>query len=318
MTRRALYPIPEPWDTGLLPVPGGHALAYEQCGRKNGPAAVFLHGGPGAGIDAKHRGYFDPAAWRTILFDQRGAGRSQPYAGLENNTTWDLVADIERLREKFGIERWLVFGGSWGSTLALAYAEAHPERVTALVLRGIFLGRQREVDWLYSATGAASFYPDRWEDFVAPIPIGERDDLLRAYHRRLMGPATPERAACARAWSEWEAAACWLVPAAGQIEEFTRPEVAVSLARVETHYFVNRCFLRQDDQLLAGAVRLRGIPGVIVQGRYDMVCPPYSAWDLHRAWPASRLEVVPDAGHAGSEPGIVDALVRATDSFRAT
>ena len=316
MTRRTHYPIPEPWESGFLEVPGGHELAWEQVGLKRGPAAVFLHGGPGAGIEAKHRGFFDPDAWRTVLFDQRGAGRSRPYAGLESNTTWDLVADIERLRERLGIDRWLVFGGSWGSTLALAYAETHPDRVTALVLRGVFLGRRREIDWLYTEAGSASFYPDRWQDFIAPIPAAERGDLLRAYHRRLMGPDTPERAECARAWSAWEAAACWLVPAAGQIEEFTRPEVAVSLARIETHYFVNDCFLRSDDELLTGAGRLRDIPGVIVQGRYDMVCPPFSAWDLHRAWPGSRLEIVPDAGHAGSEPGIVDALVRATDAFR--
>jgi proline iminopeptidase len=316
MTLRSCYPEIEPYRDDFLEVPGGHRLHFEECGDAKGKPAVFLHGGPGGGIEAKHRGHFDPGAYRIVLFDQRGAGKSTPHAGLENNTTWDLVGDMERLREQLGIERWLVFGGSWGATLALAYAETHPERVTELVLRGIFLGREREVRWLYEEGGAGRFFPDRWEEYLAPIPAGERGDLVGAYHRRLTGPDTAERAACARAWSVWEGSISRLQADEEEVRKFAEPEFSLAFARIESHYFVNRCFLESDGQLLDGVERLRSIPGIIVQGRYDVVCPPETAWELHRRWPGSELVIVPDAGHAASEPGIVDALVRATDRFR--
>ncbi len=313
--RRTLYDPVDPFDSGWLDVGNGHQIHYEQCGNPDGKPAVFLHGGPGGGFEAKHRGYFDPRAYRIVLLDQRGAGKSRPFAGLEHNTTWDLVADLERLREHCGVESWLVFGGSWGSTLALAYAQTHPGRVTELVLRGIFLGTRREVAWLYDPDGAARFYPDRYQGFLAPIPVAERGDLLEAYRKRLFGPASEERTACAVAWSLWEGGACRLVPDLEELEMFSDPDLAVALARIECHYFVHDCFL-EDGQLLRDMGKVARTPGVIVQGRYDMVCPPAAAWDLHQAWPAGELIWVPDGGHSASEPGITDALVRATDGFR--
>ena len=313
---RQLYPPVKPFDAGLMPVSGGHQIYYEQCGKQGGQAALYLHGGPGGGIEDKNRGYFDPQTYHSVLFEQRGSGRSRPFAGLENNTTQDLIEDIERLRRHAGAERWLVLGGSWGSTLALAYAEAHPERVSALVLRGIFLGEQEEIDWLYRPDGVAIFYPDIWQEFIEPIPEAERGDLLNAYHRRLMGPDSSERQACAKIWSVWEGSLCRLLPDRDELRRFGEPEFAVALARLEAHYFVNHCFM-EEGQLMKHVQRIREIPGIIVQGRYDMVCPPLSAWKLHRAWPASRLDFIGDAGHSASEPGISDALVRATDHFRA-
>lgn len=311
-TRRGLYPPIEPFETGYLDAGGGHKVYFERCGDPKGAPAIFLHGGPGAGCSPAQRRLFDPARYCVTLFDQRGCGRSTPHASLEANTTWDLVADIETLRKRFGYERWLVFGGSWGSTLALAYAETHPERVSGLIVRGIFTLTGAEVDWYYQG-GAAWLFPDLWEDFLAPIPEAERGDLVGAYHRRLTGEDPVARLAAARAWSLWEGATITLLPndLAG---EFGDPRYALAFARIENHYFINGGWLK-EDQLIADADRLADIPGVIIQGRYDVATPARSAWRLAKAWPRARLEIIPDAGHAYDEPGILDALVRATDEF---
>jgi len=308
-----VYPEIEPYRTGRLPVSDGHELYYEEVGSERGKPAVFLHGGPGGGVDPFVRRFWDPARYRVALFDQRGAGKSTPHASLEHNTTQDLVADVERLRTHLGIERWQVFGGSWGSTLALAYAEAHPERVTELVLRGIFLLRQREIDWFYQE-GASALYPDAWEGFLAPIPEAERGDLVRAYHRRLTSPDAEVRLEAARAWSVWEGTTSGLIVDAERVRKSGEDAFAEAFARIECHYFVNRGFLR-DGQLLDEVGKIRHLPAVIVQGRYDVVCPMESAWALHRAWPEAELVVVPDAGHAAREPGIAAALRAATDRF---
>ncbi|MFQ5720544.1 MAG: prolyl aminopeptidase [Acidobacteriota bacterium] len=312
---RRLYPPIEPDDHGRLEVGDGHEMYWEQCGTGTGHPVLFLHGGPGGGCDGNNRCYFDPDAYRIVLFDQRGAGRSTPAGCVAHNTTQHLIADIERLRTHLGIDRWLVFGGSWGSTLALAYAEEHPGRVTGLILRGVFLGSRAEVDWVSRADGVARFYPELWRRFVEPIPEDEREDLVAAYHRRLFGDDEAARARCARAWSMWEASLCRLVPDMDEIEAMCAPELSISVARVESHYFMNHCFLKVNH-LLDHVPRLAGIPGIIVQGRYDLVCPPAAAWNLHRAWPASRLEFVATAGHSASEPALRDALLRATDAFR--
>lgn len=313
--RRALYPDIEPYDQGSLRVSDLHTLYYEQCGNPDGKPALFLHGGPGGGCNARSRRFHDPEAYRLVLFDQRGCGRSTPHAELQGNTTWDLVADIERLREHLGIERWQVFGGSWGSTLALAYAQTHPERVSELLLRGIFMLRRSELEWFYQH-GASELFPDAWDLFLAAIPQVEHGDLISAYHRRLTHADAEVRLAAARAWSVWEAATSFLIQDPAHIEASASDAFALAFARIECHYFVNGGFFRSDGQLLADIHRVRGIPGLIVQGRYDVVCPPRSAWDLHRAWPESELIIVPDAGHAAFEPGIVDALVRGTDRYR--
>ena len=311
----SLYPEIEPYDSGRLRVSDLHELYYEQVGNPEGKPAVFLHGGPGGGVEPYYRRFFDPARYRAVLFDQRGAGKSTPHASIEQNTTQDLVADIERLREHLGIERWLVFGGSWGSTLALAYAQAHPERVTELVLRGIFLLRRQELLWFYQH-GASIIFPDAWEHFLAPIPRPERGDLMQAYHRRLTSDDAQARLEAARAWSIWEASTSRLLVDPDLIANFQADEFAEAFARIECHYFVNGGFM-PEGQLLADVDRIRQIPGVIVQGRYDVVCPMESAWDLHRAWPESELVIVPDAGHSAREPGIAAALVAATDHFAA-
>ena len=308
-----LYPPIEPYDTRRLAVSGGHQLLIEQAGNPGGIPILFLHGGPGAGCEPYHRRFFDPQAYRVVLFDQRGCGRSTPHASLRENTTWDLVEDVERIRESLGIERWLLFGGSWGSTLALAYAQRHPARVVGMVLRGIFLCRDEEIAWFYQA-GAGKVFPDYWEDFVAPIPEAERHDMLTAYHRRLIGENELQRMAAAKAWSIWEGRTASLRPNDAVVDFFSNPHTALSLARIECHYFVNHAFLRAD-QLLEEAGKLSGVPGVIVQGRYDLICPMISAWELHRAWPGSELVVVSDAGHSATEPGIRRALVEATDRF---
>jgi proline iminopeptidase len=310
-----LYDPIEPYETGHLAVSPLHTIYYEVCGHPAGTPVVFLHGGPGGGIAPDHRRFFDPAAYRIVLFDQRGAGRSTPHATLEENTTWDLVADIERLRAHLGIERWVVFGGSWGSTLALAYAETHPGRVRALVLRGIFLCRAWEIHWFYQE-GASAIFPDRFADYLAPIPEAERGDLLHAYYRRLTSADEAVRLEAARAWSGWEGGTVRLIPDAALVAQFESPHKALALARIECHYFVNRIFFDADDWLLEHVAAIRRIPGVIVQGRYDVVCPTRSAWDLSRAWPEADLVVVPDAGHHALEPGIAAALVSATDRFR--
>ena len=310
-----LYPEIEPFDTGTLPVSDIHTLYYERCGNPKGRPAVFLHGGPGGGLEPEYRRYFDPEAYHVVLFDQRGAGRSTPHAELRENTTWDLVADMERLRERLGITSWVVLGGSWGSTLGLAYAETHPDRVDALILRGVFLGREHEIRWLYQE-GASALFPDAWEGYLEPIPEVERDDLLAAYHRRLTGGSEAARLQAARAWSVWEASISKLRPDPDLVDHLSEPHQALALARLECHYLFNRCFLSADSQLLDGVEAIAGIPGAIVNGRYDVVCPAGNAWALHRAWPAAQLELVPDAGHSGLEPGIVAALVAATDRLR--
>ncbi|WP_342375971.1 prolyl aminopeptidase [Myxococcus stipitatus] len=312
---RMMYPPLEPYRLGRLRVSPLHELYFEECGNPKGKPVVFVHGGPGGGTDAKQRRFFDPSAYRIILVDQRGCGRSTPHACLEENTTWDLVADLERLRLHLGIERWMLFGGSWGSTLSLAYAQTHPERVTELVLRGIFLLRKQELDWFYQR-GASTMFPDAWEYFLAPIPADERHDLLAAYHRRLTGPDAAERLEAARAWSVWEARTSYLLPNAELVTRNSSDDFALAFARIECHYFFNRGFLRSDTQLLEDVQRIRHIPTVIVQGRYDVVCPPESAWALHQIWPEAELILVPDAGHSANEPGTTSALLEATDRFR--
>ena len=311
--RRSLYPPIEPFASGMLDVGDGHALYWERCGTPGAKPAVFLHGGPGGGCSAAHRQQFDPALYDVLLFDQRGCGRSTPFANLEANTTWHLVADIERLRELAGHDRWMVFGGSWGSTLSLAYAETHPERVTELVLRGIFLASQQEADWLYKY-GASALYPEAWSEFVGHIPAEERHDLVAAYHRRLTSDDPAICLAAAKVWSMWEGVTVTLLPDPDMLADFTADDHAVAVARIENHYFSHDCWL-EPGQLLRDAHRLRGIPGVIVQGRHDCCTPPAAAWALEQAWPEVELQIVPDGGHLFTEPGITDGLVRATDRF---
>ncbi|WP_433562141.1 prolyl aminopeptidase [Nocardia sp. CA-151230] len=316
---RTLYPPIEPYEQGMLDVGDGQRLYYEVSGNADGKPAVFLHGGPGGGTSPYHRQFFDPEAYRIVLFDQRGCGRSTPHiadgASLEHNTTGHLVADIERLRTHLGVERWLVFGGSWGSTLALSYAQAHPDQVTELVLRGIFLLRRKEIDWYYNGS-AGYVYPDEWEKFLAPVPEAERgQDLIEVYHRLLHSPDAALATDAAVAWSTWEGATSSLLPQPERVAETADPRFALAFARIENHYFVNHGFL-DEGQLLRDIGRIAHIPGVIVQGRHDVVCPATSAWDLHRAWPGSELHLVPDAGHAALEPGITHHLVEATDKYR--
>ena len=313
---RTLYPEIEPFASGSLKVDGRHALYFEQCGNPEGKPVVMLHGGPGAGCSSKMRRFHDPAKYRIVLFDQRGAGRSAPHADLTDNTTWHLVADIERLREHLGIAQWQVFGGSWGSTLALAYAQAHPARVTELVLRGIFMLRRWELEWFYQE-GASRLFPDAWEDYLQAIPPVERHDLISAFHRRLTSDDDATRLAAARAWSVWEGATSFLKQDVDFIRGHDEDRFALAFARIENHYFVNGGFFEVEDQLLRDAHRLAGIPGVIVHGRYDVVCPLQNAWDLHKAWPQARLEITPTSGHSAFEAENTDALVRATDEYAA-
>jgi len=311
---RTLFPEIEPFDTGMLAVDERHTLYYEQCGNPQGKPVVLLHGGPGAGCSAKMRRFHDPAKYRIVLFDQRGSGRSTPHADLVDNTTWDLVDDIERLRNKLAIDRWQVFGGSWGSTLALAYAQTHPERVSELVLRGIFMLRRWELEWFYQQ-GASRLFPDAWEPYRDAIPEAERGDFIAAYHRRLTSPDEATRLAAARAWSVWEGATSFLRVDPGFVIGHEDAAFALAFARIENHYFVNGGFFQSDDQLLRNVGRIADIPGVIVHGRYDVVCPIQSAWDLHRAWPKAELLVSPTSGHSAFEAENIDALVAATDRF---
>jgi len=311
---RSLYPEIEPYDSGMLKVSDLHTLYYEQSGNPNGKPVVFLHGGPGGGTNPKCRRFFDPAIYRIVLFDQRGCGKSTPHAELSDNTTWHLVNDIERVRTHLGIDRWQVFGGSWGSTLALAYAQTHPDRVTELVLRGIFMLRRWELEWFYQK-GCDALYPDAWESFLHAIPEAERGDLMSAYHRRLISTDSQVRLNAARAWSVWEGATSYLWQDTSHIESSAEDEFALAFARIECHYFVHGGFFEHDDQLLRNVDRLRKIPAVIVQGRYDVVCPMRSAWDLHRAWPEADLRIVQDAGHSAFEPGNISELIEATDRF---
>ena len=311
--RRTLYPPIDPFETGRLDVGDGHELYWERCGTKGAKPVVFLHGGPGAGCSPDHRRQFDPARYDILLFDQRGCGRSTPHASLEANTTWHLVDDIERLRNLVGHEKWMVFGGSWGSTLALAYAQAHPQRVSELVLRGIFTFRQSELDWLYRH-GASEIFPDKWEEFLAAIPEAEHGDLVEAYRRRLTDRDREVQLAAAKAWSKWEAETVTLLPSPHVIEEHTGDDFAIAIARIENHYMVNKGWI-EEGSLIRDAARLRDIPAVIVQGRYDCCTPPVTAWDLHKAWPEAELVIVPDGGHLFNEPGVLDGLIRATDAF---
>jgi proline iminopeptidase len=313
--RRTLYPEIKPYQTGMLEVGNGHSLYWELSGNPDGKPVVFLHGGPGGGSSPDHRRQFNPDKYKILVFDQRGCGKSTPYASLDHNTTWDLVEDIEKLRTQVSkVDKWQVFGGSWGSTLSLAYAETHPERVTELVLRGIFLFDQYEIDWMYKEGGASQVYPDKFAEFLAPIPEDERGDLVEAYRKRLTSDDKAEQLAAAQAWSKWEGDIVTLLPSPSTIEHFTAPGTAVAVARIENHYMANHGWLEQG-QLLEGAKKLRGIPGVIVQGRHDTCTPPMAAWTLKQAWPEVELNIIPDAGHLFSEPGNLDALVRATDKF---
>ncbi|MEJ2529317.1 MAG: prolyl aminopeptidase [Gammaproteobacteria bacterium] len=308
-----MYPDIKPYATHQLRVDAIHTLYVEESGEPEGVPVLFLHGGPGAGCEPYHRRFFDPNRYRIILFDQRGCGLSSPHAELNNNDTGRLISDIEAIRDLLDIESWVVFGGSWGSTLALAYAEAHPSQVRGLVLRGIFLCRQREIEWFYQG-GASRIFPDYWQDFISVIPSAERGDMLGAYYRRLTGKDELARMAAAKAWALWEARTATLLPAKEIVDHFSDPHVALSMARIESHYFTNNAFLA-PNQLLDNIEKIADIPGIIVQGRYDCICPMESAWELHTLWPNSRLSVVDNAGHSASEYGICRALIQATDYF---
>lgn len=310
---RRLFPDISTNSHEMLDVGEGHHIYVEESGNKQGIPVLFVHGGPGAGCSASQRRFFDPSEYRIILFDQRGCGRSTPHAELKTNTTQHLVADIEKIRDLLGIEKWLLFGGSWGSTLSLVYAQTHPQRVLGLILRGIFLCRQTEIQWFYQ-DGASRIFPDHWQHFVHPIPVNEQHDLLSAHYSRLTGDDDIARMTSAKAWSVWEGRCSSLLPKQSAINFFSNPHTALSLARIETHYFKNDSFL-EPNQILENCGELENIPGVIIQGRYDMVCPMESAWLLNKAWPESILEIIPDAGHAAFEKGIVNALILATEDF---
>lgn len=313
MSEPRLYPPVEPYATHRIAVGDGHQLHVEEVGTPDGVPVVFLHGGPGGGLVPAARRFFDPRRYRAVLFDQRGAGRSTPFGELRANTTGHLVGDLETIRERLGIDSWLVFGGSWGVTLGLAYAQAHPDRVTGLILRGVLLLRRSERDWFYQG-GLRHLQPDEWDRFVAPIPVAERDDVLAAYHRRLHGPDEARARACAVAWGRWEAVNSSLRPDPGVLAHFTGEEQALPIARILSHYAVHGGFLT-ESQLLDGVDRIRHLPAVIINGRYDLCCPPVSAYDLARRWPEAELRIVPDAGHSAAEPGIARELLRATDRF---
>ncbi len=311
----APYPETEPFRTGRLRVSDLHDIYFEEVGNPKGRPVLFIHGGPGGGIEPSHRRYFDPKAFRVILFDQRGCGQSTPYAELRENTTWDLVRDIEKLRQHIGIDKWVVFGGSWGSTLSLLYAETHPERVTAMVLRGIFLCRKKEIKWFYQE-GASHIFPDIWDEYVQPIPVEERGDFVSAFYKRLTSSDRDVRLRAARAWSVWEGATSRLLPDRGMIDSFGEDEFAEAFARIECHYFINGIWMRHDNQILEDLHKIRHIPCEIVHGRYDVVCPVENAWELHKAWPESRLHIIPDAGHSAKEGGILPKLIEAMERLK--
>lgn len=315
MTERLkLFPPIEPHTSGTLRVSDIHQIYYEVSGALDGKPVVVCHGGPGGGSTPSMRRYFDPAKYMIVIFDQRGCGRSTPHAELHDNTTWALVDDMEKLRKHVGVEKWQVFGGSWGSTLALAYAETHPERVTELVLRGIFTLRRSELLWFYQE-GASWICPDAWESYLEPIPKDERGDMIAAYYKRLTGDNKAEQLRAAKAWSLWEGGTVSLFPSEERMQSFSSDAFALAFARIECHYFQNGGFFERDDQIIANLDRVRHIPAVIVQGRYDIVTPMKTAWEMHRAWPEADLQIIQDAGHAASEPGIIDALLRATNRF---
>ena len=312
---RDFFPPIDPFRKGELNVSKIHSLYYEQVGNPEGIPILFLHGGPGGGISADHRRFFDPHVYHIILFDQRGSGKSRPIAELRENTTWDLVADIETLRQHVGVDQWQVFGGSWGSTLALAYAITHPQRVKTLILRGIFLCRPSEIQWFYQR-GTSELFPDRFDQYLKLIPENERHDLVSAYYKLLTHSDYEVRLKAAKAWSQWEAATSRLIVSETAIEDFEAPDYALSFARIECHYFMNNAFFPTKNYLLENISKIRHIPGLIVQGRYDIVCPARSAWDLHKAWPEAKIHFIADAGHAASEPGIRSALIEATEAFK--
>jgi proline iminopeptidase len=314
MQRRIRYQDIPLNKEGMLDVGGGHQIYWEESGNPKGIPALFVHGGPGSNTEPAHRGYFNPKKYRIILFDQRGAGKSRPHAELKNNSTWDLVSDMEKLRNFLGIDQWLVFGGSWGSTLSLTYAICHPDKVRALVLRGIFLCRKSEINWFYQG-GAHHIFPDEWDRYLATIPENERHDMLSAYYKRLTSDNKDVRMQAAKSWSRWEGATIRLIPDLEQIEKFTLDDHALAISRIETHYFVNKAFFESDNWILENVSKISQIPTVIVHGRYDVVCPVENAWALHKKLPNAKLEIVADAGHAAAEPGIVDALLRATDDL---
>lgn len=310
------YPEIEPYKTARLKVSDLHEIYFEEVGNSKGSPVLFVHGGPGGGVSPDHRQYFDPEHYRIILVDQRGCGQSTPFAEIQDNTTWDLVSDMEKIRQHLGIKQWLVFGGSWGSTLSLLYAEKHPEVVRGLILRGIFLCRQKEIDWFYQF-GAGRLFPDLWEKYLEPIPESERGNLVSAYYQRLTSPDRKTRMIAAKAWSVWEGSTSCLIPKTSFIEDFGEDEFAEAFARIECHYFTNKIWLKSDNQILEDVHLIRHIPCEIVHGRYDVVCPVENAWDLHKQWPESSLHIIPDAGHSAKEPGILAKLIEATEKFKA-
>ncbi|MBX2861210.1 MAG: prolyl aminopeptidase [Vampirovibrio sp.] len=313
---KTLYPEIEPYNTFRLQVSDIHNLYVEEAGNPDGLPVIFLHGGPGGGISERNRRLFNPAHYRIVLFDQRGSGQSTPHACLDENTTWDLVADIERIREHLNIENWLVYGGSWGSTLGLAYAQQHPDRTTGLILRGIFLCRPEEIQWFYQE-GCSWIYPEVWEKFEAQVPVDQRHDMVTAYYKLLTHQGKQTQLNAAKAWSGWEGSAYRLIPDPNDIAEFEMDDKALSIARLECHYFVNNCFFREDNQLLANAHKIQHIPTWIVHGRYDVICPTKNAWDLHKALPDSKYSLIPDAGHSYKDSGMLHALITATEEYAA-
>jgi len=314
MEKRTLYPPIEPYKTGFLTADQEHRLYYEESGNPSGKPVIFLHGGPGSGTESHHRRYFNPRAYRIILLDQRGCGKSTPHASLNNNTTWHLVEDLEKLKQHLGIEKWLVFGGSWGSTLALAYAQTYSQSVLALIMRGIFLCRPKELIWFYQR-GAHHLFPEEWQKYLSPIPSSERGDMISAYYKRLTSDQMEVRRTAAKAWSGWEAATVKLLFDPNFFSSFTEDKRAEAIARIECHYFMHQGFFKSENWLIENIQKIRHIPAVIIHGRYDIVCPVENAWELSQVWPEATLEIIPDAGHAASEPGIMDALIRATDKF---
>ena len=309
-----LLPNIEPFNTFSLPVSDLHTIYVEESGNKNGKPVIFLHGGPGGGVDPKYRRYFDPEKWRIIMFDQRGCGKSTPFAELEENTTWDLVSDIEKIRNHLSIDKWVVFGGSWGSTLSLAYSQTHPDSCKGLILRGIFLVRKKELDWFYQE-GASNIFPDRWESFLEPIPVEKRDNLMQAYYEILTGEDHSKKIEAAKAWSTWEGSTVKLLEDENFISDFSDDKFAEAFARIECHYFMNNCWFDSDNHLIENMHKIKHIPGVIIHGRYDIVCPVIQAWDLHKAWPEADLHIIPDAGHSIFEDGIKNKILEYTDRF---
>ena len=309
-----LFPNIEPFNTFYLPVSDLHTIYIEESGNKNGKPVIFLHGGPGGGVDPKYRRYFNPDKWRIIMFDQRGCGESTPFAELKENTTWDLVDDIEKIRKHLSIDRWVVYGGSWGSTLSLAYSQTYPDSCKALILRGIFLVRKKEIHWFYQE-GASKIFPDDWQSFIAPIPIEKRDNLLEAYYNLLIGKDSSKKIEAAKAWSTWEGSTVRLIQDKDFIGDFSDEKFAEAFARIESHYFMNNAWFNSDNHLIENVDKIRHIPAVIIHGRYDVICPVENAWELHQAWPESELHIIPDAGHSIFEEGIKDKILEYTEKF---